>query len=46
MLRYAVIAKKSGEPCVVPTQRKIKPSEVKHLYRAVTAAFRAAADAL
>lgn len=34
VLRYAEIVKKSGKPCVVPTQRKIKPSEVKHLYRA------------
>lgn len=33
-LRYSDIAAKSGKPCVVPTQKKIKPSEVKHLYRA------------
>lgn len=34
VLRYAEVVKKSGKPCVVPTQRKIRPSEVKHLYRA------------
>lgn len=34
ILRYAEIAKKSGKPCVIPTQKKIKPSEVKHLYKA------------
>lgn len=34
ILRYSEIVQKSGKPCVVPTQRKIKPSEVKHLYRA------------
>ena len=34
ILRYAQIAAKCGKPCVVPTQKKIKPSEVKHLYRA------------
>lgn len=34
ILRYSEIVQKSGKPCVVPTQRKIKPGEVKHLYRA------------
>jgi len=34
VLRYGEIVKKTGKPCVVPTQKKIKPSEVKHLYRA------------
>lgn len=34
VLRYAEIAQKSGKPCVVPTQRKIRPCEVRHLYRA------------
>lgn len=34
ILRYADIAAKSGKLCVVPTQKKIKPSEVKYLYRA------------
>lgn len=34
VLRYSEIVNKSGKPCVVPTQRKIRPCEVKHLYRA------------
>lgn len=34
ILRYAHIASKAGKPCLIPTQRKIKPCEVKHLYRA------------
>lgn len=34
ILRYSDIAAKSGKPCLIPTQRKIKPSEVKHLYNA------------
>jgi len=34
ILRYAGIAQKTGKPCVIPTQKKIKPSEVKHLYKA------------
>lgn len=34
ILRYSDIAVKSGKPCVVPTQKNIKPGEVKHLYRA------------
>lgn len=34
VLRYAEIVQKSGKPCVVPTQRKIRPCEVRHLYRA------------
>lgn len=34
ILRYSHIAANSGKPCLIPTQRKIKPSEVKHLYQA------------
>lgn len=34
ILRYSEIVRKSGKPCVIPTQKKIKPSEVRHLYRA------------
>ena len=34
ILRYSDIAAKSGKPCLIPTQRKIKPSEVRHLYEA------------
>ncbi len=34
ILRYSDIAAKSGKPCLIPTQRKIKPSEVRHLYQA------------
>lgn len=34
ILRYSDIVKKSGKPCLIPTQRKIKPDEVHHLYEA------------
>lgn len=34
ILRYGDIVAKSGKPCLIPTQRKIKPCEVKHLYDA------------
>ena len=34
ILRYSDIVEKSGKPCLIPTQRKIKPCEVKHLYEA------------
>lgn len=34
ILRYSDIVTKSGKPCLIPTQRKIKPCEVKHLYEA------------
>lgn len=34
ILRYSHIAANAGKPCLIPTQRKIKPSEVKHLHRA------------
>lgn len=34
ILRYSDLVDKSGKPCLIPTQRKIKPSEVKHLYGA------------
>lgn len=34
ILRYADIAEKTKKPCLIPTQRKILPSEVKHLYEA------------
>ena len=32
ILRYSDIAAKSGKPCLIPTQRKIKPSEVQGRY--------------
>ena len=32
--RYAEIAAKTGKPCVIPTQKHIKPSQVKDLYQA------------
>lgn len=34
ILRYSDIAAKCGKPCLIPTQKKIKPHEVKHLYTA------------
>lgn len=34
ILRYKDIAEKVNKPCLIPTQRKIKPSEVRHLYDA------------
>ena len=34
ILRYSDIVTKSGKPCLIPTQRKIKPCEVRHLYEA------------
>lgn len=34
LLRYADIAAKTQKPCVIPTQRKIQPCEVKHLLAA------------
>lgn len=34
ILRYSDITAKVNKPCLIPTQRKIKPSEVKHLYDA------------
>ena len=34
ILRYSDLVEKSGEPCLIPTQRKIKPCEVRHLYEA------------
>ena len=34
ILRYSDIVTKSGKPCLIPTQRKIQPCEVKHLYEA------------
>ena len=34
ILRYSDIADKTGKPCLIPTQRKIKTSEVRHLYEA------------
>lgn len=69
ILRYGSIVRRTGKPCMVPTQKKIRPEDVNHLYRAgckalmigavvfgpnptperireVTAAFRAAVDAL
>lgn len=34
LLRYSDLASKSGKPVLIPTQKKIKTSEVKHLYQA------------
>ena len=34
ILRYSDLVEKSGKPCLIPTQRKIKPCEVRHLYEA------------
>lgn len=34
ILRYSEIVRRSGKPVVVPTQKKIKPGEVKYLYQA------------
>jgi hypothetical protein len=34
ILRYGSIVKRTGKPCMVPTQKKIRPEDVKHLYRA------------
>ncbi len=34
LLLYSDIVDKSGKPCLIPTQRNIKPSEVHHLYDA------------
>lgn len=34
LLRYSGIVKRSGKPCMVPTQKKIRPEDVNHLYRA------------
>ena len=31
ILRYSDIAAKTAKPCVVPTQRRIRPEEVRHL---------------
>jgi len=33
ILRYANIVRRTGKPCMVPTQKKIRPEDVKHLYR-------------
>ena len=32
--RYAHIVAKTGKPCVIPTQKNIKPSQVKDLHQA------------
>ena len=34
ILRYSSIVKRTGKPCMVPTQKKIRPEDVKYLYRA------------
>ena len=34
LLCYCSIAKRTGKPCMIPTQKKIRPGDVKHLYRA------------
>ena len=34
ILRFHSIAVKTAKPCLIPTQRRIQPSEVSHLYHA------------
>lgn len=34
LLRYSDIAFKTAKPCLIPTQKRIKPEEVRHLYDA------------
>lgn len=34
ILRYAFISAKAGKPTLIPTQKRIRPSEVRHLYEA------------
>ena len=34
LLRYSSIARRTGKPCLVPTQKNIRPEDVKHLHRA------------
>ena len=34
ILHYRSIVKRTGKPCMVPTQKEIRPEDVKHLYRA------------
>jgi hypothetical protein len=34
LLCYSSIAKRTGKPCMVPTQKNIRPEDVKYLYRA------------
>ena len=34
VLRYGSMAAKTGKPCMVPTQKKIRPEDVKYLHRA------------
>ena len=34
ILRCRSIVKRTGKPCMVPTQKEIRPEDVKHLYRA------------
>ena len=34
ILRYSSIVKRTGKPCMVPTQKKIRPEDVKYLSRA------------
>ena len=34
MLGYAGIVKRTGKPCMVPTQKNIRPEDVKYLHRA------------
>ena len=34
ILRYGSIVRRTGKCCMVPTQKKIRPEDVKHLYRA------------
>ncbi len=34
LLRYSSIVKRTGKPCMVPTQKKIRPEDVQYLHRA------------
>jgi hypothetical protein len=34
VLGYAGIVKRTGKPCMIPTQKKIRPEDVKYLHRA------------
>lgn len=34
LLRYSDIVEKTGKPCLIPTQKKIRPDEVRRLYQA------------
>lgn len=34
VLRYGHIVRRAGKPCMIPTQKKVRPEDVKYLYRA------------